>query len=272
MSMHHIWLIMKVTFKDGIRSRVLFGITILSVLLFAANVVITNLFSLDVGKVMIDIGFAALSLAGLSVIFFLGIGMLSQDIHNKTVYMIVSRPVTRAQYIIGKFGGLVLILLVVMAILGTLAMISFVAGSILLQGPGLPRHFSWPILLTTLFFHFLSLMVILSIAFFFTIISSSMYLAMLFTFCVYFIGNSLETIVKVLVKGEFITPSQFYVILMKGISWLFPNLAAFDMKATLAYGLPQNPTYLLWTGLYGFSYIWIVILLTLMVFRQKDIC
>ncbi|RLC29384.1 MAG: hypothetical protein DRH37_07620 [Deltaproteobacteria bacterium] len=270
--MRYIWLIMKVTFKDGIRSRVLFGITILSVLLFAADVVITNLFSLDVGKVMIDIGFAALSLAGLSVIFFLGIGMLSQDIHNKTVYMVISRPVTRSQYIIGKFGGLTLILLVVMAILGALALVSFGVGSLLLEGSALPRNFSWPILMTTLFFHFLSLLVVLSIAFFFTIISSSMYLAMLFTFCVYFIGNSIETIVKVLVKGEFITPSRFYVILMKGISWFFPNLAAFDIKATLAYGLPQDVTYLLWTGVYGFGYSFILILLTLMVFRQKDIC
>ncbi len=121
--MNHIWLIMKITFKDAIRSRVLFGITILAVLLFASNVAIVNLFTLEVGKVMIDIAFAALSLAGLSIIFFLGIGLLSEDIHNKTVYMVVSRPVTRAQYIMGKFGGMVMLLLIAIAILGILALI-----------------------------------------------------------------------------------------------------------------------------------------------------
>ncbi len=181
--MHHIWLIMKITFKDGIRSRMLFGISILAVLLFASNVVITNLFSLEAGKVMIDIAFAALSLAGLSIIFFLGIGMLSQDIHNKTVYMIVSRPVTRAQYVIGKFGGMSLLLLAVMAILGALALLSFGIGCTLLPGSGIPRNFSWLTLLATLLFHFLSLLVVLSFSFFFTIISSSMYLAMLFSLC-----------------------------------------------------------------------------------------
>ncbi len=270
--MRHIWLIMKITFKDGIRSRMLFGITLLAILLFASNVVITNLFSLEVGKVMIDIAFAALSIAGLSIIFFLGIGMLSQDIHNKTVYMIVSRPVTRAQYIIGKFGGMVLLLLVVMAILGALAMLSFIIGCSLLPGSGLPRNFSWLNLLATICFHLISLLVVLSFSFFFTIISSSMYLAMLFSFCVYFIGNSIETIVKLLVKGEFVLASPSYVGLMKGISWMFPNLSAFDIKVNLAYGLPHDPAYLLWTGLYGCAYIFLMILLTLLVFKRKDIC
>ena len=270
--MHHIWLIMKITFKDGMRSRVLFGITLLAVLLFASNVLITNLFSLEASKVMIDMGFAALSLAGLSVIFFLGIGMLSRDIHDKTVYMVVGRPVTRGQFVMGKFGGMALLLLVVMVILGVLALISFGIGCSLLQGSGMPRNFSWLTLLATLCFHFLSLLVVLSVAFFFTIISSSIYLAMLFSFCVYFIGNSIETIVKVLVRGEFVQASASYVGLMKAISWLFPNLSAFDLKANLAYGLPQDPLYLLWTGLYGCAYTCFMILFTLLVFKKKDIC
>jgi len=270
--MRHLWLIMKITFKDGIRSRMLFGISMLALLLFAANVVITNLFSLDVGKVMIDMAFAALSIAGLSIIFFLGIGMLSHDIHDKTVYMIVSRPVTRAQYVIGKFGGMALLLLAVMAILGVLAFLSFGIGCTFLQGSGIPRNFSWMTLSITLGFRFLCLLVVLSIAFFFTVISSSMYLAMLFSFCVYFIGNSIETIVQVLAKGQFIEVSPYYLTLMKGISWLFPNLSAFDLKANLAYGLPYDTSYMAWTGLYGCAYIFLMILLTLMVFKKKDIC
>ncbi|SPD74032.1 conserved membrane hypothetical protein [uncultured Desulfobacterium sp.] len=270
--MNPIWLITKITFKEGIRNRILFGITLLALLLFASNVVLTNLFSLEVGKVMVDLGFAALSLAGLSIIFFLGIGMLSQDIHNKTVYMIVGRPVTRAQYVMGKFGGMTLLLFVVMLILGFLAMVSFGIGSALRPGATMPRNFSWVSLLTTIGFHFLSLLIVLSVSFFFTVISSSIYLAMLFTFCIYFIGHSLETIVKVLIKGEFMEVSPWYVGLMKGMSWLFPNLSAFDLKANLAYGLPYDGAYLIWTGLYGCAYIVIMFLLTLVIFKQKDLC
>ena len=95
---------------------------------------------------------------------------------------------------------------------------------------------------------------------------------MLFSVCVYIIGNSLETIVKILVKGEFIDVSPSYVAFMKGISWLFPNLSAFDLKASLAYGLPIDPTYFWWTAGYGCAYTALMILLTLIIFKQKDIC
>ncbi len=270
--MYNIWLIMRITFKDGIRSRVLFGISMLAILMFAVNVGITNLFSLEVSKVMIDFGFAALTLAGLSVIFFLGIGMLSQDIHNKTVYMIIGRPVTRAQYMIGKFGGMAFLLLVIMIILGALALASFLVGCMLMPVARLPREFSWITLVYAISFRYLSLLVILSFSYFFTILSSSMYLAMLFSVCVYFIGNSLETIVKILMKGEFLAVSPSYTALMKGISWLFPNLSAFDLKASLSYGLPVDFTYFLWTGLYGCAYAALMIILTLLVFKHKDLC
>lgn len=270
--MYHLWLIMKLTFKDGIRSRVLYGISFIAFLLFASNLVITSLFAFELGKVMIDVAFAALTLAGLSIIFFLGINILSQDIHNKTVYMILSRPVNRGQYIIGKFGGLVLVLITVMIIMGALAMLSFALGSALAPGAGLPRNFSWLSLIATVGFRMISFLIILSIAFFFTIISSSMYLAMLFTFCVYFIGNSIETISKILVKGDFIEASPLYIALVNGIAWVFPNLSAFDLKANIAYGLPYDLNYMIWTGSYGFAYIFLILLVTLAIFKRKDLC
>ena len=128
-----VWLIMKITFKEGIRSRILFGISLLAVFLFASNMAVTRLFAFELGKVMVDVGFASLSLAGLSIIFFLGIGLLSRDIHDKTVYMIISRPITRAQYVLGKFGGLALILMTAFVILGLLAIASFLRFLFLLK-------------------------------------------------------------------------------------------------------------------------------------------
>lgn len=263
---------MKITFKEGVRSRILFGISLLALFLFASNVAITKLFAFELGKVMVDIGFASLSLSGLSIIFFLGIGLLSRDIHDKTVYMIISRPITRAQYILGKFGGLALILLAAFAILGLLAIFSFYVCSSLVSGAHLPRNFSWSTALMTIAFNFLSILVVMSLAFFFTMISSSIYLAMLFTFCAYLIGNSLETIVKIIGKGEFIKTGDTFFAIMKGVSWILPNIAAFDLKANLAYGLPMDPAYLFWAAVYGCGYTLILIMLTTMIFKRKDIC
>ena len=270
--MFNIWLVMKITFKEGIRSRILFGISLLALFLFASNIFITNLFAFELGKVMVDIAFSSLSIAGLSIIFFLGIGLLSRDIHQKTVYMIISRPITRVQYTIGKFGGLALILLTAMGILGLLAVVSFFVCSNLVAGAELPRNFSWLHVLTAIFFNFLSLLVVMSFAFFFTVISSSIYLAMLFSFAVYLIGHSLETIVKIIERGDFINTGPLFVYVMKIISWVFPNLSAFDIKAGVAYGLPVDPVCLFWTAVYGCTYTALMIMFTCMVFHRKDVC
>jgi ABC-type transport system involved in multi-copper enzyme maturation permease subunit len=270
--MHNIWLLTKVTFKQGIRSRILAGIAFLSILLFVSNIAITNLFAIEMGKVMVDIGFSVLSLAGLSIIFFLGIGLVSHDIHDRTVCMVISRPFTRWQYILGKYGGLALILLTAMAILGVLAILSFFVCSSLVSGLELPRDFSWLSILVTISFNFLSLLVVMSFAFFFTIISSSIYLAMLFTVCIYFIGHGLETIVKILAGGHFVDASPSLVFFLKTISWVFPNLSAFDLKASVAYGLPLDPVYLCWAAVYGCSYSILMMIFTFIVFKHRDIC
>ena len=95
---------------------------------------------------------------------------------------------------------------------------------------------------------------------------------MLFTFCAYLIGSSLETIIKIIEKGEFIKTGAAFSTIMKGISWILPNLAAFDLKASLAYGIPLDPAYLFWTAAYGCGYTLILIMLTTIIFQRKDIC
>ena len=263
---------MKVTFKEGIRSKILLGISLVAVLLFASNIAITNLFAFELGKVMVDIGFSALSICGLSIVFFLAINLLSRDIHDKTVYMILSKPVTRSQYIWGKFGGLALILATAFVILGLLTIISFYICCSFVAGAYLPRNFSWHMASITISFSFLSLLVLMATAFFFTVNCSSMYLAMLVTFCTYMLGNTLETIVRIMERGEFVKTSVAFTKIMKIITWIVPNFAAFDLKSNLAYGLPTNASYLLWTGAYGCFYTIGIIMVTAAIFKRMDIC
>jgi ABC-type transport system involved in multi-copper enzyme maturation permease subunit len=270
--MSNTWFIMRITFKEGIRSRILLGIGIFALCIFLANIAIIDLFAFELGKVMVDVGLAAISLSGLSIIFFLAINLISRDIHDKTIYMVLSKPVTRSQYIWGKFGGLTLLLFTAFIILGSLAVISFYTCCSLVPGAHLPRNFSWFNAVTTISFSFLAQLLLMSAAFFFTIRCSSMYLAMLLTFCIYLLGNSLETIVKIVEQGEFVETSPLSAEALKVVSWIIPNLAAFDLKANLAYGLPTDASYLLWTGLYGLTYTSLVIILTSEVFRRMDIC
>ncbi len=267
-----VWLISKITFKQGIRSKVLYGIFFLSLVLFFSNLFITQLFSLDTGKVAIDVGFSVLSLAGLSIVFFLGIGLLSKDVHQKNICMVICHPVSRWQYVAGKFGGLALFLLVAVAVLSLFSALSLWLGTLSLGGIQVLRNFSWLMLFAAVFSHLLALLTILAVGFLFTVVTTSGYLTMLLTFVVYIIGNTLDTIIKVLVRGDFVQADVLFVKALKCLSWIFPNLSAFDLKVHLAYGLPYAFSNLVWLSAYGITYIVLLLLAATALLQKKDLC
>ena len=131
-----------ITFLEGVRNRFFYGVLLIALLLIGANLVLTHSFSYDLGKVAVDIGLSATAIFGLMIIFFLGINLISKDLDKLTVYMVLGRPVARWQYVIGKFLGLSLIILVSMLILGAISAASVVIAT---AGKGLhiPQNFSW---------------------------------------------------------------------------------------------------------------------------------
>ena len=107
--MNAIWGLAYITFKEGIKNRAIFGIFIMVVLMLAAVVTLTNLFMRDIVKVAADLSLATISFSGLLMTLFIGTNLLAKDIDKRTIYMVISRPVSRAQYLIGKFLGLFLL-------------------------------------------------------------------------------------------------------------------------------------------------------------------
>ena len=269
--MTKIWLVSWITIKEGIRNRALHGILFLALCSFCIYVTILPLFAFDTGKVAVDLGFASMTISGLAIVIFLGIGMLTKDIHQRTVCMILCRPISRVQYVIGKYIGLSLIILIAVLITSLLAIMSTWAGIIFISEIRPPRNFSWIVLCTGIILNYLSLLIIMAIAFLFTVLTTNAYLSMLFTFCVYLIGNSLETIIKVLAAGEFFQAGKLYLMILKIFAWLFPNLSAFDIKVSIAYGFSLSFFNIFWTVVYGLFYIFIIIYITKIIFSYKEI-
>ena len=269
--MDKIWLIAMITLKEGIRNRALQGILFIALFSCGVFLVVIPLFAFDTGKVAIDLGFASMTLAGLAVVFFMGIGLLTRDIHHRTVCMVLSRPVSRIHYVVGKFLGLALIILISVIIIASLAVSTSLLGVRYIPEMTAPRNFSWGILAAGILFNYMALLIIMAVAFLFTVITTNSYLSMLFTFCVYIIGQSLETIVKVITAGEFVQVGKSYIHILETLTWVLPNLRAFDLKVSLAYGLPVSLVNTSWTALYGLFYISIIILATSILFRYQEI-
>src|SRR5215467_2890437 len=110
-----IWAIALNTFREAARIRVLYGILVV--------VLFSNLFAIACGKVSIheearvarDIGLAGISLFGSLTAIFLGVFLLYSEVQRRTIHAIVSKPIERWEFVIGKYLGMALVLTVLVA-------------------------------------------------------------------------------------------------------------------------------------------------------------
>lgn len=267
--MGQVWLLGKITYKEGVRNRILIGILIFAILLSLVNVIFTQMFAHDLGKVSVDLGLSMVSMAGLIIIFFMGINLLARDLEKRTVYMIISRPVARWQYVLGKYFGLALMVGTSVAFLGIFAAIS-VKTTMIMAPNFIPPNFSWWIFFLSLCFNYLSLLIVTVLAQFFTSLTTTSYIAFLLTACTYFIGQNVEILRKMFSDGSD-NGMGIFGGMIEIVTWLFPNLNAFDLKTAAGYGLPLEANSLLWTAIYGISYIVIILTLTVIVFQRREL-
>ncbi|MBW2370773.1 MAG: ABC transporter permease, partial [Deltaproteobacteria bacterium] len=213
---------------------------------------------------------SVVSISGLMIIFFFSINMVSNDLERRTIYMILSRPINKVQYIFGKFIGLSLIVLLSSIILGCCSAVSVKLATLNAAGY-IPQHFSWSTFFIGLVFLTLSLWLVMSMAFLCISITSHPFTAVLISILSYFIGHNIEAVANIITRSQIYAENAFLIKLTQIAAWVFPNLAAFDLKTTAAYGLSIDPAYLCWVALYGFSYIGICLMLTIFMFQRREL-
>src|SRR5271157_5596453 len=104
-------------FKESVRERVLYNLIVFAFLMIGAAILMGSI-SVGVEQlILVNLGLAAISLFGLLIAIFIGIGLVSKEIERRTIYNILSKPVTRAEFILGKYAGLLLTLFVNTAIM-----------------------------------------------------------------------------------------------------------------------------------------------------------
>ena len=268
--MSPLWPIAFITFKEGTRNRAFYGISLIALLLMVAAFFISGMVMRDVGKVAVDMALSTVSFAGLLLVLFVGIDLMAKDLDKRTIYMVLARPISRHQYIVGKFFGISLLIVTTVFILSL-----FGAISIFLVKWAIPDYFprfSWgPVLLADVFIA-ISLIMLSSLSFLFASFASTSFITLVLTIISYIIGQSSST-VKALVENPQaagITVSPITVKLVQIAYYLFPNLSFFDIKTQAAHGLAIPMTYILLTICYGIVYICMVIVFAAFLFRKKE--
>ena len=105
------------TFREAVRDKVLYSLLFFAIALIGASVVLNRLAIGQQTRIITDLGLASISLFGTLIAIFVGIGLVSKEIDRRTIFTIISKPVGRGHFILGKYLGLVLTLAVEVAIM-----------------------------------------------------------------------------------------------------------------------------------------------------------
>jgi ABC-type transport system involved in multi-copper enzyme maturation permease subunit len=255
-------------FRESVRDKVLYNLVAFAILLIGASYVLGQLTAGQDVKIIKDLGLAATSIFGLFIAVFIGIGLVSKEVERKSVYSLLPKPIHRYQLIIGKYAGLALTLMVNMAIMtaALYGVLLYMAWGI---DPAVQR--AWdapaldPALLKAIALILVGLLLVTAIALFFSTFSTPLLSAAL-TFGLYVAGQfSVD-----LRNFDQVVDSKTAAFLARGIYWILPNLAQFDVKSQIVHGQAVPATYLVFTTAYAVLYISMLLVVSAFVFSKRD--
>jgi len=193
---------------------------------------------------------------------------VSKEVERRSIYGLLSKPIRRQEFIIGKYSGLVLTLavnLIVMTVAyyAVLACMAWIAGSWF--KPGWEAPALDPRLLKAVCMIMLQLMMVTAIAVLFSTFSSPL-LAAALTFGLYIVGHFNADL-----KGmDAIVDSRPLIYLARGLYYVLPNMAPFDIKAQVVHAIPVSNGYLLLNTAYALLYIGALLTGATLIFLRRD--
>jgi len=242
------------TFREAIRDRILYLLLAFAILMIVSSRVLSLLTVGAEEKIVKDIGLASLSLFGVATAIFVGVGLVFKEIEKRTVYTLVSKPIARSQFILGKYLGLVLVLAVNLSIMtGAFYLLLALRGW---MDAGITR---------AVVLIFVELLLVTAIAILFSSFSTPI-LSSLFTVTCYVIGHLSWGLLLLADRVQ----GRFGRAVCTALYWVLPNLEALNVKGMVVHGDTVPWTRVLDGCVYGLSYTALVLTLAVLVFRRRD--
>jgi len=255
-------------FRESVRDKVLYSIVVFAVLLIAASYLLGQLTAGQDVKIMKDLGLSSISVFGLFIAVFIGIGLVSKEVERRSIYGLLAKPVRRHEIVLGKFAGLVLTLAVNIAVMTAalyllLAYVGWGENEFAKQAREAPALD--PAMLKAIGLTLVQLMIVTATALFFSTFSTPILSAGL-TFGVYIAGYFSQDLRNL----DQVVNSKPAQMLARGLYYMLPNLASFDITSQVVHGLPVGWRYMTVTTAYGFVYVAILLVLGAAIFSRRD--
>jgi len=247
------------TFREAVRDRVLYSLVFFALLMMAAAILVGQISIGIEDTVIVTLGLSAISMIGLLIAVFIGVALVSKEMDKYTLYALLAKPVRRWEFLLGKFGGLVLTLAVNTAAmaLGLLVVMLYVKHS--LQG-------SDAVVLVAVYFILLKLALVVALALLFSCFTTPL-LAILFTVGLYIVGLYVQELRDMPLEVMSPAMSSF----TKWLSYLLPNFENFNVMAMAAHGRAVPGALILQNTLYAVVYCTIVLTAAAAVFSRRNL-
>jgi len=246
------------TFREAVRDRVLYNLIAFALLLSGAAILFGQI-SIDIEKlVVINLGLTSVSIFGVVIAIFIGIGLVSKEIEKRTLYTVLSRPVRRWEFIVGKFFGLAGTLIVntfFMAI-GVFVALFYVAHKFVAADS---------LILVALYFIILEFLIVCSLALLFSSFSSPL-LSAVFTFSLFIIGSFAEDL-----RGFAAMTQGVTRWLATSAAYLVPNFSAFNVISSISHGQPVAGQLIVSNTLYALLYATMALSGAILIFENRNL-
>lgn len=246
------------TFREAVRDRVLYNLIAFALLMSGAAVLVGQV-SFGIERlVVVNLGLSAVSLFGIVIAIFIGIGLVSKEIEKRTLYTVLSRPVQRWEFIVGKFFGLAGTLVVNTALMaiGVFAALFYVSRQF--HGPD-----GW--IGVALYFIILQFLMMTALALFFSSFASPL-MAAVFAFALFVIGNFAEDL-----RGFAAMTHGLEHWLAAGAAYLLPNFSALNVIMSVAHEQPVAGSLIFYNTVYALFYTAIAMSAAVLIFQRRNL-
>lgn len=252
--MKAVWAIAKLTLQEAVRNKILYLLFFFAFFLILFSWIIGKLTVGDELKIIKDLGLSGIHFFGILITVIIGIGLVFREMEKRTIYLVLSKPIRRWQFLFGKLCGLALTLLGVLVSLGVV--FTFI---VFLKGESNPR------LLLAFCGIYQEWLLVSAIALMFSSFSTPL-LSVMLTLATFFMGHLSSSLL--LLRGR-LTDSISQALLSM-LYYVLPDLELFNIRANVVHNLPLSSHYFLNTTAYWFFYITAVFLLSVRIFQKKD--
>jgi ABC-type transport system involved in multi-copper enzyme maturation permease subunit len=255
-SILRIWAIAANSFREVIRDRILYFIGFFALLMAFAWRLLPEIAVGTHQKIFLDLGLAAIGLLGVIVAVFVGTELINKEIDKRTILVLIPKPLSRAEFILGKHLGLSGVLAVMLGVMLVIYLLMLLGMKVSFQA--LP-------LIVSVFYLGLELILIAAVAIAFGVFTSSI-LATLMTFGVYLMGH----ISKDLIQLGIISKNPNILAITKNIYLILPDLERLNFRNEAVYGLLPSADVLIANALYSLVYTGLLLGISILIFSRRQ--